>query len=764
MQPLQRARAPDVASRSACPDVPKPVSAILSSRAGEALERILASPPFARSKRSAALLRYLVGRAVSGDTAGLKEYVIAVEVFGRDASFDPRLDSLVRVEATRLRGRLKSYYKATGTEDPVRIELPAGSYVPVIFLNPETAAGHSAPVVPAPAGIRTRRWVAAGASLLAVSVASFFFWTGPAPVVLFTNLRRVTLARGLYVYPALAQDARWVAYSTDRGSNHRLKLWRQDLEGGQATQLTFGDCDDLAPAISPDAEWIAFESTQDHKSIRLMPSRGGASRLVAYFGLGPRFSPDSKWLTYWVRSPVTSFGRVYIVPIDRPKEPVQIAPEFDDAHEPVWTPDGRHVLFCGTRRTAAGPEEEHNFWVAPIDGGPATNTHAFEWLSQRRIDPHVKPLPTTSFEFYEQALILTGESAGTPGLWRLPFSQRGWQATGVPERLTEETTAAIHPSVRGQMMAFANALHDIDIWSAPLDSKHARITGNLRRETTNATAALSPAVSAEGNVIAFLSGPSEGPALKMKDTVSSRETDFGRLTGFVNRLKLTTDGRIAYYRALEGDGGIKLQAIYAVDLESGRRRRVCRDCGAPTHVSPDGHLIIYETGSAITRLAAVRVDSGEKWEFLRHSHHPVKAGRVSPDGRWLAFQLDVGRDGSQLVVVPFRQATPALESEWIPVTTPEGFNREPIWSPDGHYLYYLSDRDGWRCVWASPFNPVAGQAGTPHEVLPLHEPRLTPLSSVRLSTHQVGLSVANNKIVLSLAETTASVWTGQLHH
>lgn len=97
------------------------------------LARIENSAPFRASARHRHLLRHLVERALQGDTAALKESVIAVEVFGRPvASFDPRRDTIVRVEARRLRTRLADYYRGSGRLGAWRISLPVGSYVPQI--------------------------------------------------------------------------------------------------------------------------------------------------------------------------------------------------------------------------------------------------------------------------------------------------------------------------------------------------------------------------------------------------------------------------------------------------------------------------------------------------------------------------------------------------------------------------------------------------------------------------------------------------------
>ncbi len=118
----------DAAATTAAP----PENTLLTLAAAEA------SAPFRSSARHRALLRYLVEHMVAGDLASLKETVIAVAVFGRPvASFDPKLDSIVRVEARRLRARLDAYYDGDGRDAILRIELPVGSYVPFVRTRDE---------------------------------------------------------------------------------------------------------------------------------------------------------------------------------------------------------------------------------------------------------------------------------------------------------------------------------------------------------------------------------------------------------------------------------------------------------------------------------------------------------------------------------------------------------------------------------------------------------------------------------------------------
>jgi hypothetical protein len=89
---------------------------------------ILADRRFASAERNARFLRYVVERTLEGKAAEIKETVIAAEVYGRSTNYDPKTDSIVRVEATRLRQKLRSYYENQGQSSPLRIHLPSGAY------------------------------------------------------------------------------------------------------------------------------------------------------------------------------------------------------------------------------------------------------------------------------------------------------------------------------------------------------------------------------------------------------------------------------------------------------------------------------------------------------------------------------------------------------------------------------------------------------------------------------------------------------------
>jgi serine/threonine-protein kinase len=98
----------------------------------EQLARVVSSPGFVSSVRLTRFLTHIVNRTIDGDLDSLKEFSIAMEVFDRRADYDPNIDAIVRVEARRLRSKLKAYYEEEpGRSDPVLIGLRPGSYVPI---------------------------------------------------------------------------------------------------------------------------------------------------------------------------------------------------------------------------------------------------------------------------------------------------------------------------------------------------------------------------------------------------------------------------------------------------------------------------------------------------------------------------------------------------------------------------------------------------------------------------------------------------------
>jgi hypothetical protein len=141
------------------------------------IEKLVSSQILHSSESLCKLLRYLAKHALDHPGTPIKEYQIATEVFGRSADFDPQLDSMVRVQAGRLRGKLTEYYGVNGADDSVVVELPKGTYVLAFHHRAHGSRPHLTPPTETEwqESRIHRKWVAATISmavLLALAAAT----------------------------------------------------------------------------------------------------------------------------------------------------------------------------------------------------------------------------------------------------------------------------------------------------------------------------------------------------------------------------------------------------------------------------------------------------------------------------------------------------------------------------------------------------------------------------------------------------------------
>ena len=159
------------------------------------LEKILQDPTFATSDRLSAFLRYIVTETLADRGSRLKGYNVALSVFSRGEKFDPQTNSVVRVEATRLRKQLAAYYAGPGASDPIEIRVNRGSYVPEFIersgsapppaVDTEALAVESSPLEHPIARSPRMPWLLAGATLVAlfVAIAALAYRVGQASYV-----------------------------------------------------------------------------------------------------------------------------------------------------------------------------------------------------------------------------------------------------------------------------------------------------------------------------------------------------------------------------------------------------------------------------------------------------------------------------------------------------------------------------------------------------------------------------------------------------
>lgn len=166
------------------------------------LARILQSPDFNATERERRFLTYIVEETLAQRAERIKAYTIAVEVFGRDASFDPQSDPVVRMEAGHLRRALERYFLMAGRADPIVISIPKGGYVPVFTLRsfpggpPATAvelpANAKEELAPHRPRLTKRYWMAVAlVALIAGAIVLSFLRTTDGPSQAMPDLPRL---------------------------------------------------------------------------------------------------------------------------------------------------------------------------------------------------------------------------------------------------------------------------------------------------------------------------------------------------------------------------------------------------------------------------------------------------------------------------------------------------------------------------------------------------------------------------------------------
>ncbi len=208
------------------------------------VQTLLATRIFNRAPSLAQLLTYICERYFEGESGQLKEYNIAVEAFGRPPEFDQKRDSIVRVEAHRLRKRLKEYYETEGSSHPVQIVIPPGQYAPkFIYQAVEPAILPPAPspqLEPVPGSLvefwpirrrppRLSWWIGALAICVVIGVVSVMIanrGTGKAGPPIATGAGDITLS---------GQEIRILAGSQIPYMDHLGRSWMSDrfFSGGK---------------------------------------------------------------------------------------------------------------------------------------------------------------------------------------------------------------------------------------------------------------------------------------------------------------------------------------------------------------------------------------------------------------------------------------------------------------------------------------------------------------------------------------------------
>ena len=600
-----------------------------------------------------------------------------------------------------------------------------------------------------------RRWGvwAAGLGLFAGAIGAGW-WLKRAPVARELALVRLTSEPTFDTTPTISPDGKWMAYATDRGSGDNLDIWLRQIGSdgaSSAVRLTNDRADDWEPSFSPDGSRLVFRSEREGGGVYTIPTLGGDERLVAARGRRPVFSPDGNRVTYWIgRSGLAStrsgWSRIFVADLAG-GNPRPVVPDFLTALYPIFTPDGQSLLFVGGRDLVRGSSTTANWWVAPLAGGEPVDT-GFQASVVRGGYDHLLKSPVA---FRGDRVLFSHSTEETSDMREVELSPGNWKTTGTAHRLTFGTTREDYPAVSNDgKLVFASNQTNIDVYSLSLQPNTAKTTGGLQRITSSPAYESVRDVSADGKRIVMLARHGDHAEVWGKDLETGVEKQITNSLPNKRQPVITPDGQWVAF-AEDGTGA---NAIFVVPFAGGNPRRVCERCGTQSGWAPDGrHLLYTDYSQSRNPIWVLDVESGQRSEVLKHGTHSLFPRSFSPDGKWLSFGLDRGRNGVLLGLAPYRPGNPAPESDWVMLTDGSAQESYPRWSPDGNLIYFTSDREGAIGIFARRLDPATKQPlGPPFRVFRFVKPAL------RMSSRAMWIAVARDKIVFSLEESSGNIW------
>jgi eukaryotic-like serine/threonine-protein kinase len=591
------------------------------------------------------------------------------------------------------------------------------------------------------------------AAIIAVAAALVF---RPRPVQ--TSLSRLTWDGGLTTYPSVSRDGTLLAYASDRFGRGDLDIWVERLGGGDPIRLTTDEADDSAPDISPDGTRVAYRSERNRGGVYVVPSLGGSAHLVASDCHDPKYSPDGKWLACWTGDIGGGFypraARILILPAMGGSSH-QFRPDFETAAFPLWMPDSSGILFLGRK---AGPDGKplKDWWVAGVnehDGEHATG--ALQAFVERGLQ-HVSGAYWIRPEAWlngKGTVLFSARREDTNNVWNVGISARG-KMTSKPEPTTLGTGSDEQPTAPakddGPSLVFSRVDVDYQLRRVPLSGSDTQPQPLL----PSISQVGSPTASADGRVLVYSVPQPNGYRVVSvnPETVEERSVTTVESTEFV-RVLVSGDGKVVVY---SGPGHVG----YRLRIDQGQPEPICASCGWPTHVNFDGSAALFEAPGDDERL---RVWSNGLVTPLIRSADPKNrlqyAGQFSPNKLWVAFCAGA-RDGNarEIMIVPNAPGRPLRDDEWISISEGETSDREPTWSPDGRRLFFISDRDGFRCIWARDIDPATGHpVGPARPIAHFHHTREL-LRGPQPSPGSIGLTATNSALIFTVARSTGNLW------
>jgi len=196
--------------------------------------------------------------------------------------------------------------------------------------------------------------------------------------------------------------------------------------------------------------------------------------------------------------------------------------------------------------------------------------------------------------------------------------------------------------------------------------------------------------------------------------------------------------------------------IYVMPSHGGPAERVSGSRGYCWGWSADNGRLLFNKSKLEPEIWSVEFPSKSTRLFLRRAGVALYQAKYSPDDRWLAV-VGMHSSGAGLFVVPLVDGLPSQDQAWIPIVDENTWADKPRWSPDGATLYFVSQRDGFRCIWSQRLNPLTKRpVGRPVIIQHFHGARQ---SMANVPIGLLELEITSDRVLLSLGEITGNIWS-----
>ncbi len=692
----------------------------------------------------AVLYEMLTGRKAFGRESGIKSLAA---VLNEDPAPASAVNEAVPAEIERVLNRClrKDPQRRWQTMSDLKVALQE--------LKEDSESGRLKAAA-APAGRKKHRaaFLAGGLAVVVLIIifAAKLFSPKPAGPVEY-EITPLTFDSGMTAFPAVSPDGSLMAYTSDREGDGNFDIWVQQVSGGRPLRLTDHPADDWFPSFSPDGSKIAFRSDRDGGGIYLIDALavGGEPRRIADRGLMPKFSPDGRWIAFIVL-PASLEPRQYKAYVVSPKggEPRQILGDFlfDFVVQGagfVWSPDSKQLLFSGRR---ADDPKSRDWWIAPVDPGNPVRTRAIENLGLTTIVKY--PVEWRGNNVY----YVSGTTIEGINLFRASIDPQDRAVRGPAEAITTGPGMKIFPAVMSDgRVFFADMTVAMSAWSVAARTDGAVVSGQPQKLTRDVMQNFNPSISRNGAKAAFDAfGGAQAARIevRVKDLRTGEETAIPVQGANLFRYpRLSPDGSLlAYQDVVEGKA-----KTFVVAPGVSAARALCEGCFVPGFY-PGNEFVLVQIKP--NELEKMDLRTGAKKVVLASPEDAIADASLSPDGKWIAW-LAARPDGRAAIRISPAEPAPSGGKDTITVADADHYLGKPDWSPNGHWLYYLSEKNGRCSIFVRELDPRTKRpAGEERKVFASTTSRL----SMNYPKGNAAIGVAADRIIFEASSMIGNIY------